>query len=93
MLDRDAVLYLSSVIVRLCPMFMKLTQIGLVMFMCPVYEFVRMIQLNRWTDLDEIRYGLGRYHKIVHCFLTTVNTNVTDEQTSEVGSTLAPLAI
>jgi hypothetical protein len=47
-------------------MCMKLTQRGLVMFVCP---FVRKIQLeNHWTDLDEIWYGgcaIGEYPKII----------------------------
>jgi hypothetical protein len=50
-----------------------------------------MIQFeNRWTDLDEIWYGLyaiGDYPKIV------LLNFLQYEQTCEVGSTIAPLAI
>jgi hypothetical protein len=59
---------------------------------------VRMIQLeNWWTDLDAIWYGryvTGDYPKIVLFKFSTIgNTNMADEQTCEVLSTLAPLAI
>jgi hypothetical protein len=59
---------------------------------------VRMIKLeNRWTDLDVIWYGLyatGEYPKILFLnFLQSLIPTWRDEQTCEVGSTLAPLAI
>jgi hypothetical protein len=57
---------------------------------------VRMIELeNRRTVLDEIwcgRYAIGYYPKIIQ-FSTICNTNMADQQTYGVGSTLAPLAV
>jgi hypothetical protein len=58
---------------------------------------VHIIQLeNCWMDLYEIWYGyyaIGDYPKIFLQFSTVGNMNMADEQTCEVGSTLAPLAI
>jgi hypothetical protein len=56
-----------------------------------------MIQLdNRWTDLDEIwygRYAIGDDPKINFNFIQQVIPTWPDEQTCEVGSTPAPLAV
>jgi hypothetical protein len=56
-----------------------------------------MIQLeNGWTDLDEIWYGrmpLGLPQNRTFQLRTIGNTNMAEEQTCEVGSTLAPLTI
>jgi hypothetical protein len=52
-----------------------------------------MIQFeNRWTDLDEIM-PLGTTLKSYFQFPTIGDTNMADEQTCEMGSTLAPLAV
>jgi hypothetical protein len=69
---------------------MKWTHIGLVMSVCQLE--------TRLTDLDEIWYGpyaIGIYPKIVllNFLQSVIATNMADEQTCEVGSTLAPLAI
>jgi hypothetical protein len=56
-----------------------------------------MIQLeNRWTGLNEIWQGcytIGDHREIaLFNFPTIYNTNMANEQTSEVGPTPAPLA-
>jgi hypothetical protein len=57
-----------------------------------------MVELeNRGTDFDNIWYGrhvMGACPKnSTFAFFTLGNTNMADEQTYDVGSTLAPLAM